>query len=179
MNISLVPFTQDDIEQLLFWIDSNELLLRWAGTFFDHPLSQTQCEQYLQSAQQSPPVRAIFKAVDTDTKKAIGHIELDGFDLENQSAFICRVLVGDSNYRGQGIGREIVRQVVDTAFTHLDLHRLAVSVLEFNTAAIRCYEQCGFQHEGCYREIVKYDGKFHSLICMSLLRHEWQQMRSA
>lgn len=177
MNIILTPFAKNDIEHLLAWIDSKELLLRWAGTFFEHPLSRLQCEHYLESAEQTPPVRIIFKAFDLDSNKAVGHIELDGFDLENQSAFICRVLVGNPDYRGKGIGREIVRKIVAQAFTHLDLHRLAVAVLEFNSAAIRCYEQCGFQHEGCYREIVKYDGKFHSLICMSLLRHEWEKMQ--
>lgn len=177
MNIALTPFAEDDISRLLTWIDSKDLLLRWAGTFFEYPLSAIQCEQYIASARLSPPARAIFNAVDMDTNKPVGHIELDGFDLENQSAFICRVLVGDPTYRGKGLGREIVKQVVSTAFTHLDLHRLAVGVLEFNTAAIRCYENCGFQHEGRYREIVKYDGKFHNLISMSLLRHEWEQKK--
>jgi len=179
MNIVLTPFSKDDIDQLLNWVDSKELLLRWAGTFFQHPLSQSQCEQYLESAQQSPPSRIIFKALNKDTNEPVGHIELDGFDSENQSAFICRVLVGNPTYRGQGIGREMVKQLVNIAFTQLELHRLAVGVLEFNTSAIRCYEQAGFQHEGCYREIVKYDDQFHSLISMSLLRQEWQQMQQS
>ena len=175
MDITLKPFEQSDIYLLTSWVDSEELLLSWAGTFFKYPLDQQQLAYYLKSSLESPPARLIFKAIDSSSKQTIGHIELDGFDLENQSAFICRVLVGPAKMRGRGLGKIIVKQLVDLAFNNLDLHRLAVGVLEFNQAAIHCYKQCGFQHEGCYREIVKYNGEFHSLVSMSLLKHEWQQ----
>ncbi|MBN4069174.1 GNAT family N-acetyltransferase [Beggiatoa alba] len=184
MNIELKPFELADISRLLAWFDAecapsrggkNELLLSWAGSFFESPLTHSQCEQYWQTAQGDPPSRLIFKAVDNDSGDVVGHIELDGFDAENESAFISRVLVGQDTQRGQGVGRSIVLQLVNMAFSQLALHRLAVGVMDFNATAIRCYEKCGFQYEGRYRDIVKYEDQYYSVVTMSLLRSEWQQ----
>ncbi len=174
MKVELQPFKATDIDCLLSWVDSKELLLSWAGSFFEFPLTREQCEQYWQTSQGGSPSRLIFKAVDTDTDEALGHIELDGFDWENQSAFISRVLVGPKVWRGKGLGGVIVAQLVDAAFSELGLHRLAVGVLDFNDVAIRCYEKCGFQYEGRYRDIVKDGSRFYSVVTMSLLRNEWQ-----
>jgi len=181
LNIELKSFELVDISRLLSWLDAassrdkKELLLSWAGSFFEFPLTQDQCQQYWQTSQADPPSRLIFKAVDNDSGDVVGHIELDGFDSENQSAFISRVLVGQDTQRGQGIGRSIVLQLVNIAFSQLALHRLAVGVMDFNTTAIRCYEKCGFQYEGRYRDIVKYEDQYYSVVTMSLLRNEWQQ----
>lgn len=184
MNIELKPFELVDISRLLSWLDAvnsaesrskNELLLNWAGSFFEFPLTQKQCEQYWETSQGDSPSRLIFKAVDNDSGEVVGHIELDGFDFENQSAFIARVLVGQGAQRGQGVGQSIVLQLVNMAFSKLELHRLAVGVMDFNDTAIRCYEKCGFIYEGCYRDIIKHEGRYYSVVTMSLLRNEWQQ----
>ncbi|PCH64794.1 MAG: GNAT family N-acetyltransferase [Gammaproteobacteria bacterium] len=174
MHIELLMFKQEDIGRLLSWVDSKELLLSWAGSFFEFPLSQMQCEQYLETSLVEPPSRLIFKAVDSDSGEVVGHIELDGIDLENQSAFISRVLVGANAQRGRGIGQAIVLQLVNAAFTQLALHRIAVGVLDFNDSAIYCYEKCGFKYEGRYRDIVKCGDQYYSVVTMSLLRSEWQ-----
>ncbi|NOX27347.1 MAG: GNAT family N-acetyltransferase [Gammaproteobacteria bacterium] len=173
MKIELLPFSPSDMDRLISWVDSDELLLSWAGTFFSSPLTREQCQNYWQTSQGESPARLIFKALNSETGDVVGHIELDGFDYENESAFISRVLVGANAQRGLGIGQAIVLELVDMAFTQLSLHRLAVGVMEFNATAIRCYEKCGFKYEGCYRDIVKYGDGYHSVVTMSLLRDEW------
>lgn len=175
--IELLPFERGDINRLLGWVDSRELLLRWAGPFFSYPLTAEQCQHYLATSMAEPPQRLIFKAVSGDSGEVVGHIELDAFDGENQSAFICRVLVGSRRQRGRGLGRSIVNKAVDLAFSSLPLHRLAVGVMDFNQEAIRCYEKCGFQYEGRYRDVVKYEERFYSVVTMSLLREEWLALR--
>lgn len=178
MKIELSPFSPEDIDRLISWVDSEELLLRWAGTFFEYPLTPEQCQNYWQTSQGDSSTRLIFKALDKSTGDVVGHIELDGFDYENESAFISRVLVGANTQRGVGIGQSIVLELVDAAFTQLSLHRLAVGVMEFNTSAIRCYEKCGFKYEGCYRDIVKNGDTYHSVVTMSLLRDEWSNTKT-
>ncbi|PCH60630.1 MAG: GNAT family N-acetyltransferase [Gammaproteobacteria bacterium] len=177
MKVELRAFELIDIDRLLSWVDSKELLLNWAGSFFEFPLTRDQCQYYLSTSQGQSSTRLIFKAIETSADEVLGHIELDGLDRENQSAFISRVLVGANAQRGKGIGQLIVRQLVDVAFSELGLHRLAVGVLDFNDVAIRCYEKCGFQYEGRYRDIIKYGGQFHSVVTMSLLRSEWRSLK--
>ncbi len=168
-----MPFELEDIPQLISWVDSPELLLLWAGGFFDYPLDQEQCRNYWQTAQGNQSARLIFKAVD-EFGDSLGHIELDGFDFENKSVFISRVLVGDLSSRGKGLGQAIVKQVAEKAFNQLGMHRLAVGVIDSNHKAIRCYENCGFQYEGRYRDLLLVGGVYYSVVTMSLLQEEWR-----
>jgi [ribosomal protein S5]-alanine N-acetyltransferase len=76
--------------------------------------------------------------------------------------------------RGQGLGREITRLVVAWGFGGLGLHRIELEVLAFNTRAIRCYLACGFRQEGVRREAELYPDGRKDLICMGLLRSEYE-----
>ena len=50
------------------------------------------------------PGKLIYKVVDSEKGTAIGHIELAAIDRRNGSAHLCRVLVGNTAYRGRGLG---------------------------------------------------------------------------
>ena len=69
-------------------------------------------------------------------------------------------------YRGRGYGKEALSLVCDFCFQQLGCHRLKVSVLDFNEAAIACYTACGFVREGVLREEVFRNGTFHDVILM-------------
>ena len=75
--------------------------------------------------------------------------------------------------RGQGLGREITRQVLAWGFGELGLHRIELEVLAFNIRAIRCYLACGFRSEGVRREAELYPAGWQDLIAMGLLRSEY------
>jgi RimJ/RimL family protein N-acetyltransferase len=60
------------------------------------------------------------------------------------------------------------------AFTRLPLHRVALTVFDFNTRAIRAYEKCGFVVEGRAREAIFRDGRYWDEIHMSVLADEWE-----
>ena len=47
-------------------------------------------------------------------------------------------------HRGQGLGQEITRLVLEYAFDTLCLQRVQLKVLDFNQRAIACYRKCGF-----------------------------------
>jgi len=60
------------------------------------------------------------------------------------------------------------------AFTRLALHRVALTVFEFNERAIRAYQKCGFVVEGRARQAIFRDGRFWDEIHMSILLEEWE-----
>jgi hypothetical protein len=62
------------------------------------------------------------------------------------------------------------------AFERLALHRVALSVFEFNQRAIRSYRTCGFQVEGRAREAIWREGRWWDEITMSLLEPEWRAL---
>jgi RimJ/RimL family protein N-acetyltransferase len=74
--------------------------------------------------------------------------------------------------RGQGLGREITTLVLDWAFGPLGAHRVELEVLASNLRAIRCYEACGFRHEGVRRDAELYPDGWKDFRYMAILRSE-------
>ena len=70
------------------------------------------------------------------------------------------------DYRGNGYGTDAVLLGVRHVFKRFRLHKIYLRVLWYNTAAIRCYERCGFRKEGRLREEMCVEGVWHDLIYM-------------
>jgi RimJ/RimL family protein N-acetyltransferase len=175
--ITLRPFERSDFARLIGWADSPAFLLQWAGPLFTYPLDTAQLDRYLADAQQEPPTRMIFTAVDDATGAAVGHIEMAKIDARNRSASLSRVLIGDAARRGKGTGVEMVRRALEIGFDRVGLHRIDLVVFDFNAGAIACYEKAGFAVEGRLRESRRFGEEFWTLIQMSILEHEWRAGR--
>ena len=70
-----------------------------------------------------------------------------------------------------------MRVIVGYGFRELGLHRIGLSVSEFNQAGIRAYEKAGFTVEGRRRESVLHDGRWYDNVLMSILDYEWAARR--
>jgi RimJ/RimL family protein N-acetyltransferase len=64
--------------------------------------------------------------------------------------------------------------VLDWAFGPLGAHRVELEVLAGNERAIRCYEACGFRHEGVRREAELYPDGWKDFLQMGILQAEHQ-----
>jgi RimJ/RimL family protein N-acetyltransferase len=175
-GIQLQPFTEADIDRLIGWITSAEFLLQWGGTGYTFPLDGKQIENHLTGASGESPRHLLFRAVDTETGRVVGHGEILAIDRVNRSAVLGRILVGAPEARGKGVGQQIVRQLVRVAFDELSLHRVSLRVYDFNKAAIRCYEKSGFKREGLQRDVHKMGEQYWSVYTMSILEEEWREM---
>jgi len=172
--IRLEYFTRDDFQQLIDWIQDEELLTNWSGSLFRFPLTEASLEWYLEDTNNPKESDAmIYKAVDTGSGQTVGHISLGGISRKNRSARISRVLVGNTAQKGRGICAHMVREVARIGFEELGLHRISLGVYDFNTAAIRCYEKAGFVREGVQRDVLWQGGRWWSLLEMSMLENEW------
>src|SRR3954451_1770645 len=63
------------------------------------------------------------------------------------------------------------------AFDRLGLHRVGLSVFEFNERARRAYEKAGFQVEGRLRAAIARDGRWWDELQMGILNEEWLERR--
>ena len=166
--IKLETFNKSDFKQLMGWIDSEEFLIQWSGNAFAYPLNEQQLENYIESLN-----TLVFKVIDEESKKVVGHISLGQIDNINKSARIGKVLVGDTKMRGRSIGKHMMKAVLQIAFEELKLHRVTLGVYDFNTSAISCYEKIGFVKEGLLRESKKVGETYWNLWEMSRLEYEW------
>jgi RimJ/RimL family protein N-acetyltransferase len=72
-------------------------------------------------------------------------------------------------FRGKGIGRQLMRRTIDAAFA-FGLTRVELTVREGNANAIVLYRSLGFETEGLHRNAVCVEGKYENLYSMALLR---------
>lgn len=49
----------------------------------------------------------------------------------------------------------MMKAILTIAFEELKLHKVTLGVFDFNTSAIRCYENAGFVKEGFLRDARK------------------------
>ena len=113
-----------------------------------------------------------------ETGRLIGTCAFSQLDGDNGSA-LFHITIGEKDVWGHGYGSEATRLMVDHAFESLGLHRVALSVFEFNERAIRSYVSCGFTIEGRAREAIWRDGRWWDELSMSILESEWRRGRGA
>ena len=78
---------------------------------------------------------------------------------------------------GQGLGRQILGELLRIAFDELDAHRFFLDVFDDNARARHLYQSFGFVEEGLLREAALRNGEFCSLRLMSLLDREYAARR--
>jgi RimJ/RimL family protein N-acetyltransferase len=176
--IELKYFERSDFKQLINWIDSPQFLLQWGGPSFEYPLSANQLEKYVENANNDNSDTLVYKVLDKETGNVIGHISLGKIDRKNNSARVGKVLVGDKNVRGKGMGRQMMKEILKVAFEELNLHRVCLGVFDFNVSAITCYEKAGFTKEGLLRDSRKHGDEYWNLWEMSILENEWLETRN-
>ena len=115
---------------------------------------------------------------DRPTDRLIGSCAFSQVDGENGSA-MYHITIGEKDVWGRGYGTEATQLMLDHAFGTLGLHRIALTVFEFNERAIRAYRRCGFQVEGRARESIWRDGRWWDELAMSVLSSDWHERRAS
>lgn len=103
----------------------------------------------------------------------IGFTGLWGIQWNNRDAWFS-IGIGDREHWGKGYGTDALRVVLKYAFTELNLHRVTLSVLGFNTRALRSYQKAGFVEEGVLRQRISREGQRWDVYQMGILRQEWE-----
>lgn len=176
--IRLETFGPADFQQLMDWIDTEELLIKWSGSLFTFPLTKESLDWYIEGSNIINKSDAFsYKAVDIETGEVVGHISLGGLSWRNKASRISRVLVGNNAFKGKGICQQMTKAALKIGFEELGLHRISLGVYENNKAALNCYLKSGFSIEGVSRDILLYNGEYLSMIEMGILEQEWRALQ--
>jgi RimJ/RimL family protein N-acetyltransferase len=117
--------------------------------------------------------RYLFAIRDKQTGELLGVAGFDEIMWSNGTALVF-IGIGNKACRGKGFGNEALGLLLDYGFNELNLYKLQLSVLSYNTAAIKLYEKLGFVREGNYREYILRDGIRHDLYLYGLLKREYE-----
>jgi [ribosomal protein S5]-alanine N-acetyltransferase len=82
-------------------------------------------------------------------------------------------ILGDTNARGHGYGREAVRLLTDHLFRTTSVERVAATMDVENLASSRTVEGLGFRREGHIRSAFYHHGRWHDVYVYGVTRAEW------
>lgn len=163
--VKLEKFRIDDFGDLTNWIQTKEELIQFAGAIFQFPLKINQIEAYL-----SDRKRNVFKVMYSSDEQttSIGMAEL--YDFSANTNKLARVLIGEKSIRGNGIGTELMRQLVKYSFEKDNKEAVILNVYEWNLSAIKCYEKVGFLKTDRDPKVTTVDNKKWRAIEMKMER---------
>ena len=165
--IRLEKFSSTHYANLISWVNNEEELMQFAGPAYSFPLTARQLDESL-----SDTNRYAFIVVDVDTNKNIGHCELY---LKDISFHLGRILIGDKNQRGKGIGQQIVTALLEFGFKNFDKTTAELNVFDWNVAAIECYKKVGFSINPDKKIERKIHDKTWMAINMALEKTLWSE----
>ena len=174
MCIGLRIFKKENITQLIKWIHSEEELMQWAGPAYSFPFTEMQMLEELNIAKKECN-KLIYSVLEKEGNIIIGHCQVL-IDKKNNSARLGKILIGNPTFRGKGLGQQIIKELLKIGFVDLKLHRIDLGVFDFNTKAIKTYENSGFKKEGLLRDYRKVGDEYWSLINMSILEKEYHEL---
>lgn len=166
-NVLLRALSIEDVSPTyLSWINDPEITRGMVSGIFPSDLEHL--KSYVKATTEDKNT-VIFAICDKLTGHHIGNIKLDQFDYISRTCEIG-LMIGNRDYHGKGIGKEVCLLVTHYAFERLNLRKISLTVYGNNPAAIHLYKSVGFIEEGCLKAHVYVHGSFVDKYWMSLFR---------
>ena len=169
--VNLRAMERKDLDEIMKWVNDQEVTKYL--TAFLYPISRVEEEKFLERAMSRNDTEKNL-VIETKEGVYIGQISLHKIDWKNNNAELG-IVIGNKEYRGKGYGTEAINNLLDHAFNQMNLYKIYLRVFEYNQRGINCYKKCGFKEEGRLRKGHFYDGKYHDVILMGLLKDEFEK----
>jgi RimJ/RimL family protein N-acetyltransferase len=171
-QIRLTALTEDDLGAIAHWYQDPEFL-RLYDSRPAHPKTETELGQWLTELRKDKST-FVFGVRRLEGQDLIGYLEVDGVDWQHG---VCGLGLGfgDRANWGRGYGFEATKLALAFAFNELNMHRVQVTVFDYNTRSTALVEKIGFRKEGVFRERLQRDGQRHDMLLYGLLRLEWEE----
>ena len=145
-NVCLCPLDRRHAEGARAWANDVELarLLDRA-----RPVSDAEHEKWTAGLHGRDD--CVYFAIETAEGRHVGNVWLWGIDPRHRKAEV-RIVIGEPQALGRGMGSEAIRLLADYARDRLNLRRLYAYVLSTNPRARRAFEKAGFELEGTLRQ---------------------------
>jgi RimJ/RimL family protein N-acetyltransferase len=170
-KVRLTAFAEDDLEVLERWHEDDEFL-RLYDSNPAVPRPKASLKKWIEEAEEASDT-FLFAIRSLGGDALLGVATIEDIEWSNQQGWLS-IGLGDRSTWGKGYGTDTALLLVAFAFRELNLHRLSLTVFDYNARAKALYEGIGFRREGAFREFGNRDGKRYDLVLYGLLRTEWK-----
>ncbi len=162
-KLKVRPLEEKDQTLLVKWLSDPVVLTFYKGRDNSFDLEKVKKEFYTEK-------EGLIRGIIEFDKTEIGYIQyyplnaeeraLYGYE-ENTIIFGTNQLIGEISYWNKGIGKVLVKAVVEHLLNKKQAEKIVMDPQEWNVRAIRCYEKCGFQKIKKLPEREWHEGKYH------------------
>ena len=173
--VRLRAYEKSDIDSLMRFINDEEVKRYLAvHEFLKYPLSRLQEEKWIEYCASGTGPDRVFVIESLHDRRFLGHIGLEHMDWVDRRTNLALFLFNKEEW-SKGYGSDALKVLLRLAFDKLGFYRVGLRVAASNTRAIRCYEKCGFKHEGVLRCDRFLDGRLQDSLIMSMLEPEYRE----
>lgn len=139
--IKIRPFKRSDAATIASWVTSEREYFMWsAGLLGGYPVSDKTLLDLADSIADDPRK---FQMVAYDEKGIFAHV-LFRYPTEDDTVVRLGFVIVDKERRGQGLGKDMLKQFVSYAFDLMGAQKVTLGVYENNKMAYRAYLSAGF-----------------------------------
>ena len=171
-KVRLRALEKSDLAKVWEWLNDEEVMWFWAVP--SNAQSLAEIEQWFARLQEVVDYSSKQFIIENEEGTPIGRIFYEHLDTKHQRTEIG-MQIGEKEYWGKGYGTDTMITFLNYLFNELGLHRVYLRVQCYNTRGIKCYEKCGFTHEGVLRHHSFTRGEYHDDLVMGFLRDEFNQ----
>lgn len=113
-----------------------------------------------------------------ESDKMIGYTSINDINYVNRSCSIGGIVIGDKDYRDGNEITDVYILLLSYVFDQLNMHRTYGYYLEEHKMTNANCETYFYKVEGCKRDAIYKDGKYHNMVCVGLLREEYYEHKS-
>lgn len=151
----------EDGRLISVWLNDREV-----NSYLDiiYPVSKRDADSFLLEGDNDSSKRLFI--IDNEDRKPIGIIILSNIKWEYRNCEIG-IVIYDKNFRNKGYGRDALKTTIQFVFEEMNMHLLYLKAAEDNNAALKLYDELGFEREGLLRDRYYKSGKYGNIIVMS------------
>lgn len=150
-SITLRALEPEDIEILYEWENQPEI---WTYSLNRSPISRQTLTQYiLSSMEQDIYALKQLRLMALNQGEPIGCIDLNDFDPYHLRAEVGMMIA--PKHRGKGLGKEIVKALIDYASRMLGIKNLYCDISAQNIPCLKIYQSLGFEHCGTKKNWIR------------------------
>jgi diamine N-acetyltransferase len=170
-KVALGPLRRDLASDYARWMNQLEVRRGLDQLGVATPQSQEKwVDENIEKGAKGEPEVVEFTIYDRADSTAVGTAGLLEISHANGTAAFG-IAIGER--RGQGLGTEATRLVLDFAFHVLQLRNVLLETLEWNVAALTAYERAGFRRVGVRRGAVISRGRPTHVVIMDAVPEDF------
>ena len=164
-GIYLRKITFEDTDNIIRWRNSDSV----RSHFIDQRLFTKESHNYwLENYGIAPSEESGNGSPEKDHYIPVGSVYIRDISKEHKKAEYG-IFIGEDAARGRGIGSKTAKLMIRYCFETLHLHRLFLRVHADNIAAIKSYENAGFEREAYLRDDVFVNGTYKDIVLMGII----------